>query len=351
MSFSQLRRLDQGRAFNPAPHLHELASVFVPFDSLTGERTVEHAARTALVHRRRVALMGATGSGKSSVIGHVLAEAGEALLGLRVPVSIEEPEVAVEPEAFLAHLLRHLREEVVKSRPESKRAINRSVPRGQRETTRTYSAEAGLAGIKAGLSYAVKQALEEQSATNTRAVEAVGELLAIIDDHGVVPVIVLDDTDKWVPSALAPQNARLRGQFFTRILRVLAEEIDATVLLAVHPAYVDDEAFQASRGFIERVIELPTLPDVAAARRLVARRVATGLEVPEEGLELGAVLAPDALELLFEYYAPSTNIRQGLLVPLNGALTQALDADAEVIDVAHVRAELADLDGAAWPRA
>lgn len=350
MSFTQLRRLDLGRAFNPAPRLHELHTVFVPFDSLTGERTVEHAARVALTHHRRVALMGTTGSGKSSVIGHVLAEAGEEILGLRVPVSLEEPEVAVEPEAFLAHLLRHVREEVLDARPDSRPVVDKALPSPGRETTRTYSAEAGFAGLKGGLSYAVKQALEEQVATQTRAVEAVGELLAIIEDHGVVPVIVLDDTDKWVPTPLAPQNAQLRGQFFTRILRLLAEQIDATILLAVHPSYVDDEAFQSARGFLERVIELPTLPDVDAARRLVTRRVAMGLEVAEEGLDLRQVLTDEALDLLFEYYEPSTNIRQGLLTPLNGALIQALDADAEVIDAVHVRAELADLDGAAWPR-
>ncbi|WP_040156408.1 hypothetical protein [Mobilicoccus massiliensis] len=350
MSFSQLRRLDLGRAFNPAPRLHELPSVFVPFDTLTGERTVEHAARTALTHRRRVALIGATGSGKSSVIGHVLAEAGDDLFGLRVPVSIEEPEVAVEPEAFLAHLLRHLREEALKTRPDSRRAIDKAAPGSGRETTRTYTAEAGFAGVKGGLSYAVKQALEEQIATNTRAMEAVRELLGIVDDHGVVPVIVLDDTDKWVPSPLAPQNAQLRGQFFTRILRMLAEQIDATVLLAVHPSYLDDTAFQQARGFLERTIELPTLPDIGAAARLVSRRIALGLDLPEEDLDLDRFVTPDALTLLFEYYEPSTNIRQGLLTPLNGALIQALDADAEIIDVVHVRAELADLDGATWPR-
>ena len=140
MSYSQLRRLDLRRAFNPAPRLHELHTVFVPFDSLTGERTVEHATRVALTHRRRVALMGATGSGKSSVIGHVLATAGEEVVGLRVPVSLEEPEVAVEPEAFLAHLLRHVREEVLDARPGSRRAVEAALPSPGRETTRTHPA-------------------------------------------------------------------------------------------------------------------------------------------------------------------------------------------------------------------
>lgn len=349
MSYRELRDLDRGRAFNPAPRIDALPHVFVPFDELTGERTCEHAVLRAVTHRRRTALVGASGTGKSSVIGHVLRTAGDTVFGIRVPVSLEDPQVATEPDAFLAHLMRHLRDEAMRARPERRRRIQGTGPAAGRETTKSFGVEGGFAGAKAGFTYEITQALDGDALTNVRAAEAVRELLAIVGDHGVVPVVVLDDTDKWVSSALSPENDRIRGQFFTRILRLLAEEIDATVLLALHPAYEIDEAYRRARGFLEKEIDLPVLPDRAALERLVARRVATGLSTTEDALRLGTVITPPALDLVFAFYsATTTNIRQGVLAPLNGALTLALDAEAESIDVAHCKAEINEIVGAEW---
>ncbi len=90
------------------------------------------------------------------------------------------------------------------------------------------------------------------------------QILDLFRSRGLTPVLVLDDTDRWLTATWLPDSAHDPAAFFTTIPRLLSEELDAAAVIAVHPTYLDDDAFRAARG-------LP-VPDDHRARGAVGRR-------------------------------------------------------------------------------
>ena len=72
MSVDLLTELQGAHAFESVPSRQEMADFHVAFDTLTGTVGCETAALGALRRGERVALVGPTGAGKSSVIASVL---------------------------------------------------------------------------------------------------------------------------------------------------------------------------------------------------------------------------------------------------------------------------------------
>ena len=72
MSRESLATLQEAHAFNPAPLRGELHELHVPFDEMTGGHGCEQSLTDALRRGQRVALVGISGSGKSSITQNVL---------------------------------------------------------------------------------------------------------------------------------------------------------------------------------------------------------------------------------------------------------------------------------------
>jgi len=117
MTHEHLTRLQRANAFNPTPRHDDLYALHVPFDELTNSATCETALERALRHGHRVALIGTSGAGKSSVTEHVLGALVEGLAPMRIPVAMERPEVATDPAAFAQHLITLVRRWVTTSFP------------------------------------------------------------------------------------------------------------------------------------------------------------------------------------------------------------------------------------------
>lgn len=109
MSRDLLGLLQQRNAFNATPLTRQLAELHVPFDDLAGERVCEAPVEAAIRRGERVALVGTSGAGKSSVIAHVLGPLVEGVAPIPVPVAAEPAGVASDPVAFGRHLLRSSR--------------------------------------------------------------------------------------------------------------------------------------------------------------------------------------------------------------------------------------------------
>ncbi len=77
-------------------------------------------------------------------------------------------------------------------------------------------------------------------------------------------MLVLDDTDRWLTATWLPDSRQTRAAFFTTIPRLLSEELDAAAVIAVHPTYLDDDAYRAARGFLSRTIAVPAVPYLQA---------------------------------------------------------------------------------------
>ena len=61
--------------FESTPQRHNLAALHVPFDHLVGNERTEARLRGAVQRNESSAVIGASGSGKSSLIAHVLSPA------------------------------------------------------------------------------------------------------------------------------------------------------------------------------------------------------------------------------------------------------------------------------------
>jgi hypothetical protein len=105
MSRADLELLHDTGAFNPSPRHQTLYATHVPFDTMTGGRGCEQALAAALRRHERVALLGTSAAGKSSVIAATLHPLVEDLVPLPVPVAVERPDVAGDPVAFVRHLV------------------------------------------------------------------------------------------------------------------------------------------------------------------------------------------------------------------------------------------------------
>lgn len=340
-----LRVLADHNAFNPNPLHATLSALHVPFDAMLGvhahgacERTVDRAVRQG----RRVALVGATGTGKSSVIEHVLGPLVEGLAPLTIPVALEHPEVATEPAAFAGHLSALIARWVRFAQPEDAGQVD-AITRRRVPATRKFSIAPSWLEAKVELGYELQRAAEQPATSATERITQAARLLDLINADGLVPVIVLDDTDRWLATSWQPDSVRLRQGFFGRIVRLIADELAAAAVVAVHPEYLTDPAYQAAQGFLEPVVTVPPIPGPDAVAAILRRRCELALGVgrtpnPPE------LITPAGVATLYDGYARAGtgNIRRDLMLPATGALALAVDDLADVIDVRHCVAALTE---------
>lgn len=325
-----LRRLQEGHAFNPSPRHDQLYAVHVPYDELTGGSSCEAALERALRQGRRLALVGASGTGKSSVTEHVLGPLVEGLAPLRVPVTMERTGIATDPVEFARHLVALVGRWVDVALPQRSRDAAELAPARRGPATHKVSVAPTWMETKVELAYELSQAAALDAPTSTQVVEQARGLLDLIRGDELVPVVVLDDTDRWLSTSWQPDNPGVRAAFFGRVVRVLAEELDVAAVVAVHPTYLTDADYQASAGFLDTTLHVPQVPDAAAVGRILHRRTADDL-----GEERDDLISPQALQVLFEHYRHAPNVRRRLLLIANAALTLAVDAGADRIERQH----------------
>ncbi len=350
MTRKDLEILYDSGAFDPSPRHQELFAVHVPFDTMTGTRGCEQALASALRRRERVTLVGTSGAGKSSVIAATLHPMVEDLVPLPIPVAVERPAVAGDPVAFVRHLVQVVSRLVQQAQPDrggqARKIENETRPKIKRG--RGFSVTPGLVGLSVRLAYELEAAVDEPSHTSDQIMDQGRQILDLFRSRGLTPVLVLDDTDRWLNTAYLPESSQTRAAFFATIPRLLAEELDAAAAIAVHPTYLDDPAFRAARGFLSRMISVPAVPSAGGIAAIAHRRIALAMD--RHGLpaiEANEVLADAALVTLHDYYSSRpSDVRRNLLLVLHAALTLAVDdLDAKRIERGHVELAIAEGEG------
>ncbi|NMM32411.1 MAG: hypothetical protein HHJ13_00075 [Phycicoccus sp.] len=342
MSAERLSLLQESHAFDPAPVRQELSDRHVPFDTMTPAPRCEQALDSALRRGQRVAVVGVSGAGKSSVTATVLGPLVEGLVPLPIPVSMEQPQVATDPVAFAAHIVRVVAHWVQTAQPKqagSARQITNQTQPGQRVRRQRFSVTPEWLSAKLELSYELQQVAAENPPTSGQVLAQARQILDLIASEGLRPVLVLDDTDKWLNTAWQDNAVAVRAGFFGRVIRVIAEDLASAAAVAVHTEYLTDPDYQAAAGFLDATVRVPPVPDAAGVRRILARRAALALgdDISREATVLDGLIDDAAVEILYAHYAGGTpDLRRRILYVAHTALTLACDSGAEVMGPAHL---------------
>jgi hypothetical protein len=342
VSLGVLRALSQRNAFKPTP-VHELAAVHVPFDELVAAGRTEARLGEAVRAGKRVALVGERGGGKSSVAEWVLHD--PPLAAIDVPVAGEPDETVTDPKAFAQHLVqrtaRYAQEALALPDEERETLLRRASDRvlvGNRQTTLRLGAAVKLWLLQPDVAREVSETLsgDLMNRSTAEVLDVVDDLIALVKMHDLQPVIVIDDSDRWLRES---DRRHLVKPFFRDTFRVLAER-SAALVVAVHRDYYDvADLTELTDGMLELPIEVPALEAVDQLGRILDRRMQHAEFDPDHR----QAFEPAAVVTLFEHYEGKANgsIRQ-TLGRVQQALDQAVQRGDDIVTVHVVKDVLTD---------
>jgi len=320
VSHRAIRVLADTHAFNARPRTQDQRQVYVPFEELVEAPGVERRLTDLAAAGTRIGLVGRTGSGKSSLLEYVLTR--HPFARVAVPVSLDQDRVAREPRLFAQHLVHALsRYGEASARQEQDERIHAISREGD------VRREPGLLRGEAAFEFASSAARIEVNRPAAEIVQQAGRLFDLLRSGGLQPVLVVDDSDKWLGAATEP----MIEDFFGRVLPWIAE-LGTGIVVALQPAgYLESRAYQDARraGVPERELEMPVLGEPDQLAQILGKRVeVAGVDEPLAGL-----FTEPAVEALFDYYrgAGESSLRKTLNAA-NCAVDLAAEAGAVVVD-------------------
>lgn len=347
-------QLEQLRAANALPHTlryDQLAPYHVPFDELASSTAVEGELSHWIARRGRVALIGASGSGKSSALAWALAhKAPDNLIALRIPIALADDETVETTEGFARHVIRRViaaarlgDAETGELRARAADSVRHRT--GERRRSRRLGLHAGVLSGDLARELTQSGAEFDEQIRAGEVVEGLQRLVELFRARDADPLLVLDDTDTWIARPHDEHPARLAEAFFARNVRMLASEIDCGFVVAVHTTYLDLPAYQEIAPRLERIrISRLGRPDSDLARILIRR-----LEVAELGVALNDVFEPEALAVLAGIYEDLPDVRRTIATAANAIRLALEEPEFDRVTPAAVRAAAAESadDGAA----
>ena len=339
MSRDTLRALVQAYAFNSTPPRDDLGTLHVPFESMASEYRVETRFDASVRHWNRVALIGRSGCGKSSLVSHVLGPAAEGVAPILVPVHALDND-AGRSESVADAVIAQLRLEATAAAASADRFD--TVTGEQRTVVQTHIRRSGIKGglmnwLSGDLSKEIGRQTEHRERIRLDAkVEVIGQCLQRIHSDGLEPVFVFDDTDRWAGS----EHSAIVEGFYGEGIRWLTE-LRASVVVATHNRYLDDGSHAAELlAFLDTRVEIPLVPSAEQLARILQQRVHVLAEDPAadtESLPIVEVVTESAIEELYKQYRSRPSLRAVLQIA-HIALVEAADTEADAITSHHIKA-------------
>jgi hypothetical protein len=320
----------------------DMSAYHVPFDRLIGKTQTETRLRDAVGKFERVSLTGLPGCGKTSVARYSLDPAPTSIAPIWVPVAYKDEDVTTNPKAFAQYLVDVISAEA---------AAAQRIPRKDRDAILAHAtsdislptvARRNAGGLKlmqwlieANVARDVTRTIEGgRFPRSEREVFGLADgVLNAIRAYGLSPVLVMDDTDRFVGRG---DPDRVIPAFFGGVLRAVVDRLHAGIVVAAHPFYLEREDYrQCTPGLIERHIHIPEIPDVAGLAAILTARV----RFANSRRTATDAFADGALDTLFSVYESlkERSIR-AVLATAHAALARAQESLASAISPNHVEA-------------
>lgn len=350
MTHEALRAVDDTRAFEATRRFEELSLYHVPFDELNGDNHTEAALTRIVANEGRAAIIGPSGSGKSSLISAVLGplalDLPERIVPLRVPVATESDETVTDPGAMARHLVRYVTRWASSERfsqaeqEEFRRGVAEISRRAGAGKTREYHAglPLWLANVEFARQVQVTGEEYESKASGADAVEYLKRLLALFASHELLAVFVFDDSDTWLRMPELDRTA-VANAFFLRTIRMITEELAAGLVLAVHDNYLELPGYREASEWLSGEIRVPRLIDSRLGIESILRNrlVAAEVDAPIED-----VMETEAIGHLGAHYDGEKTIRDVLRIAQR-SLQHALSDGMDLITANLIEQAIAEL--------
>ena len=345
----RLLELDERRAFEATHRYEDLDLFHIPFDELTGREDTEHALGQMAARNARVALVGPSGSGKSSVIASVLGPLVESLpeqiIPIRIPVAAAEADTVTEPRLFAQHIVRTVARYATETlTPEERQSLEVGVADAQRrrsrERTRGWTVGAPRLIADVGFASQAKSEAEEieQRLDTGNVVGELARMVALFRSHESEIFLVIDDSDRWLQIG-GTDLSEVANAFFTRNVQMLAKELDCGFVVAVHDHYLGLDGYKDTQALLSAEIRIPQFEEPAIAiARIIGRRV----ELADVGASPDELFEPEALAQLAELYEEKSNLRR-VLAAIDRSVQHACSDRVAPVSRELVRTALADL--------
>lgn len=345
-----LRRIHDGRVFDDATTDERRARVYVRSGELGLAVRADVELMEALTTRafpQRLHIVGPSGAGKTSLVLRVAAdlirlhrEVRHEILILRVG---DRPERLASPEEVMKMVL-----ETIEVQGHRFSSISPDVLRAAAADERTQTPDevehrgelrTPVLSYSANLKEAYETLAFGQNASRVR--HDLADVLTQVSEAGYRPVLVLDDTEKFVsPGADGKLDARSVENLYHHGVRVLGE-LPVDLVVAMHPRFA---AVDRVTEVIERLgmprIDVPELPadvDEPALSEILRRR----MQRDHVDAELAAVIERAAIEELQVLYHDRDRDLRSVLKVAHAAAGHALDRDAPTIQPRDIRAVVA----------
>ena len=147
MSIKLLLELQEAHAFDHAPLRRDLGTYHVPFGELIPGENPEAALAGVAKRGERAAVVGRSGSGKSSLIEYVLSPSTSGIAPVSVPIFAESYEVITKVQAVAGLIIQTLADRADLGDEERADALKAASPK------RTVSTRRGVTGLNLGGSW------------------------------------------------------------------------------------------------------------------------------------------------------------------------------------------------------
>ncbi len=307
---SVLRDIRAQGAFRE-PQFVDLGLAHVRFDALTGAYSVEGPMLDTVRARSSAAIVGARGSGKSSVLAWLCRQLPDDHVAIRVPVvGMDDPsDPAVLGSVALGAALEAARANEVEVSGDQREAIEST---RADDVTRRPGRTSGGAKLGGGpVPAEISAQLESLEIEYSRSTQPADRL------YGIDRLLAI----------------------FTNSLKLLVREIETPTVIAVQDHFAELEAYADLRPYLFET----TIPSLAARtvdglRAILAHR----LEVFGIGVTVENLIADEALTALASLYAKKNGSIRHVFAALEVAAAAAIDSDASRLQAGHVRLGVED---------